>query len=137
MFIRRGRGGGRRPLVASHLPIKHKATPAERPAQGHQGRIVETAGRYGLDAEAEVPVANRRSVWFVPALCLPQRKPVHIEERVLQSATGESVPVYVPNRGNGRAGRHMWVSADDRAMWQELIGEKTPLPTAPPRTRTT
>jgi uncharacterized membrane-anchored protein len=25
----------------------------------------------------------------------------------------------------------MWVSADDRALWQELIGEKTPLSTAP------
>ncbi|MEZ7007806.1 hypothetical protein [Streptomyces sp. AD55] len=35
------------------------------------------------------------------------------------------------SRGNGRAGRHRWVSADDRARWQELIGEKAPLPTAP------
>ncbi|MDX2698387.1 competence protein CoiA family protein [Streptomyces ipomoeae] len=263
MFIRRGRVGGRRPLVASHLPITHKATPAESAQhRATKERIVETAGRYGLDAEAEVPVANRRSVsdavvtgpgglrigweiqyhhlgpssvhrrsvnavedgitplwvakdrtasligrapwarvddmpwkniidgkemvirggyrhlgcvsyvdldtsrstyethprslevrseqraplprqrrrrplwrdsrdWFVPALCLPQRKPVHIEDLVLQSATGESVPVYVPNRGNGRAGRHMWVSVDDRALGQELIGEKTPLPTAP------
>lgn len=69
--------------------------------------------------------------WFVPALCLPEEKPVFIEDLVLQSATGESVPVYVPNRGSGRAGRHMWVSADDCALWQELIGEKTPLPAAP------
>ncbi|MEU0832269.1 hypothetical protein [Streptomyces sp. NPDC005969] len=38
MFIRQGRVGGRRPLVASHLPITHKAT---------KERIVETAGRYG------------------------------------------------------------------------------------------
>ncbi|MEV6549557.1 hypothetical protein AB0M57_12725 [Streptomyces sp. NPDC051597] len=53
MFIRRGRVGGQRPLVASHLPITHKAT---------KERIVETAGRYGLDAEAEVHMANRRSV---------------------------------------------------------------------------
>ena len=68
----------------------------------------------------------------MPALCLPQRKPVHIEDLVLRSATGESVPVYVPSRGNGRAGRHMWVSADDRALWEELVGEKTPLPAAPP-----
>lgn len=67
----------------------------------------------------------------MPALCLPQRNPVYIEDLVLRSATGESVPVYVPSRGNGRAGRHMWVSADDRALWQELVGEKTPLPTVP------
>ncbi len=244
MFIRRGRVGGRRPLIASHLPITRKATPAESAQhKATKERVVETAARHGLDAEAEVPVANRRSVsdavvtgpgglrigweiqyhhlspssvhrrsvnavehgitplwvakdrtaslidrapwarvddmpwkdiadgkemvirggyrhlevwkcvpsserhclisegasycdaihadWFVPALCLPERKPVHIEDLVLRSATGESVPVYVPSRGNGRAGRHMWVSADDRALWQELIGEKAPLPTAP------
>ncbi|WP_237295701.1 MULTISPECIES: hypothetical protein [Streptomyces] len=244
MFIRRGRLGGRRPLVASHLPITHKATPAES-AQHKATKewIVETAGRYGLDAEAEVPIGNRRSIldavvagpggmrigweiqyhhlspssvhrrsvnavehgitplwvakdrtaslidrapwarvddmpwkdiadgkemvirggyrhlevwkcvpsserhclisegaghcgaihadWFVPALCLPEERPVLIEDLVLQSATGESVPVYVPNRGSGRAGPHMWVSADDSALWQELIGEKTPLPAAP------
>ncbi|MCX2922086.1 hypothetical protein [Streptomyces sp. NEAU-W12] len=69
--------------------------------------------------------------WFVPALCLPERKPVHIEELVPQSATGESVPVHVPSRGNGRAGRYMRVSADDRVLWQELIGEEAPVPTAP------
>ncbi|MFG3130522.1 hypothetical protein ACGFZU_22815 [Streptomyces tendae] len=244
MFIRRGRVGGRRPLVASHLPITHKATPAESAQhKATKERIVEAAGRYGLEAEAEVALANRRSVsdavvtgpnglrigweipyhhlspssvrrrsvnalehgvtplwvakdrpasligrapwarvddmpwkdiangeemvirggyrhlevwkcvpsserhclvsegashcgdihadWFVPALCLPQRRPVRIEDLVLQSATGESVPVYVPNRGNSRIGRHMWVSADDRALRQELIGERTPLPTAP------
>ncbi|WDO07465.1 hypothetical protein ME763_18335 [Streptomyces murinus] len=67
----------------------------------------------------------------MPALCLPEKKPVFIEDLVLQRATGESVPLYVPNRGSGRAGRHMWVSVEDRALWQELIGEKTPLPAAP------
>ncbi|WP_227025902.1 hypothetical protein [Streptomyces fodineus] len=244
MFIRRGRIGGRRPLVASHLPITHKATPTESAQhKATKERVVGTATRYGLDAEAEVPVANRRSVsdavvtgpdgirigweiqyhhlspssvhrrsvnavehgitplwvakdrtaslidrapwarvddmpwkdiadgkemlirggyrhlqvwkcvpsserhclvsegaghcgaihadWFVPALCLPEKKPVHIEDLVLQSATGESVPVYVPNRGSGRAGRHMWVPASDRALWEEIVGEKAPLPAAP------
>ncbi|MEU0378466.1 hypothetical protein ABZ093_14370 [Streptomyces cyaneofuscatus] len=244
MFIRRGRVGGRRPLVASHLPITHKATPEESAQhKATKERVVATAGRYGLDAEAEVPVANRRSVsdavvtgpaglrvgweiqyhylspssvhrrsvnavengitplwvakdrtaslidrapwarvddmpwrdiaggkemvirggyrhlevwrcvpsserhclvsegaghcgaihadWFVPALCLPERKPVLIEDLVLRSATGESVPVYVPSRGSGRAGRHMWVSAADRALWEEIVDEKTPLPTTP------
>lgn len=244
MFVRRGRVGGRRPLVASHLPITHKATPAESAQhKATKERVVETAARYGLDAESEVPVANRRTIsdavvtgpggkrigweiqyhhlspstvfrrsanavdhgitplwvakdrtaalidrapwarvddmpwkdiadgkemlirggyrhlevwkcvpsserhclvsdgaghcgeihadWFVPVLCLPERKPVHIEDLVVQSATGESVPVYVPSRGNGRAGRHMWVSAGDCARWEELVGEKEPLPTAP------
>ncbi|MEU9603941.1 hypothetical protein [Streptomyces sp. NPDC048057] len=243
MFVRRGRVGGRRPLVASHLPITHRATPAESAQhRATKERVVETAARCGLAAEAEVPLAHRRGVsdavvtgpdgvrigweiqyhhispssvhrrtanaleqgitplwvakdrtaslidrapwarvddmpwkdiadgkemvirggyrhlevwkcvpssdrhcldsegaghcgaihadWFVPALCLPQRKPVHIEDLVVRSATGESVPVRVPDRRDGRTGRHMWVSADDRALWQELIGEKTPLPTA-------
>lgn len=244
MFIRRGRVGGRRPLVASHLPVTHKATPAE--SEQHKAtkeRIVETASRYGLDADVEVPTANRRSIsdalvtgpggirigweiqyhhlspssvhrrsvnavqqditplwvakdrtaslidrapwarvddmawkdiaggkemvirggyrhlqvwkcvassdrhclvtdgaghcgavhadWFLPALCLPEEKAVHLEDLVLSSATGESVPVYVPNRGSGRAGRHMWVSAADCERWREMVGEKTPLPVAP------
>lgn len=69
----------------------------------------------------------------MPALCLPEKKPVCIEDLdlVLQSATGESVPVYVPGRGSGRAGRHMWVSAADRALWEEIVNEKTPLPAVP------
>ncbi|WP_234342948.1 hypothetical protein [Streptomyces fulvoviolaceus] len=244
MFIRRGRVGGRRPLVASHLPITHKATPAESAQhKATKERVVETASRCGLDAEAEVSTANRRSVsdalvtgpggirigweiqyhhispssvhrrsvnavqheitplwvakdrtaslidrapwarvddmpwkditdgkemvirggyhylqvwkcvpssdrhcsltegaghcggihaeWFLPALCHPEKKPVQIEDLVLSSATGESVPVYVPNRGSGRAGRHMWVPADDCELWRELVGEKAPLPVVP------
>ncbi|WP_257134779.1 hypothetical protein [Streptomyces sp. wa1063] len=54
--------------------------------------------------------------WFVPALCLPEKKLVFIEDLVLQSATDESVPVYVHNRGSGRAGLLMWVAADDCAL---------------------
>lgn len=69
--------------------------------------------------------------WFVPALCLSQKKPVFIEDLVLRSATGQSVPVYVPSRGSGRAGRHMWVPAADRALWEEIVDEKTTLPAAP------
>jgi len=244
MFIRRGRVGGRRPLVASHLPITHKATPAESAQhKATKERIVAAASRCGLNAETEAATANRRTVsdalitgpggirigweiqyhhispssvhrrsvnavqhditplwvakdrtaslidrapwarvddmpwkdiddgkemvirggyrhlqvwkcvpssdrhcllseggghcsaihadWFVPALCLPEKKPVCIEDLVLSSATGESVPVYVPSRGSGRAGRHMWVPADDCDLWRELVGEKVPLPVAP------
>lgn len=69
--------------------------------------------------------------WFVLALCLLEMKPVHVEDLVLRSATGESVPVYVPNRGGGRASRHMWVSAGHRAVWEELVREKLSLPAAP------
>ncbi|MDT0453423.1 hypothetical protein [Streptomyces hesseae] len=246
MFIRRGRVGGRRPLVASHLPVTHRATPAE--SEQHKAtkeRIVETASRYGLEADAEVPTANRRSIsdalvtgpggirigweiqyhhlspssvhrrsvnavqnrvtplwvakdrtaslidrapwarvddmpwkeiaggremvirggyrylqtwkcapsspricpvtdgaghceqlhseWFLPALCHPEKKAVQLEDLVLSSATGDSVPVYVPNRGGGRAGRHMWVPAADCRLWQEMTGQTDPLPTAEPQ----
>lgn len=105
MFIRRGRVGGRRPLVASHLPITHKATPAEsaqRWVPPPPGLEVLTEQRTPLP-----PQRGRRALcamhadWFVPALCLPEKKSVHIEDLILQSATGESVPVYVPSRGNG------------------------------------
>ncbi|MEV5596401.1 hypothetical protein [Streptomyces sp. NPDC052496] len=244
MFVRRGRVGGRRPLVASHLPITHRATPAESAQhKATKERIVETASRSGLGAVAEASTANRRTIsdalvtgpggrrigweiqyhhlspssvhrrsvnavqhqitplwvakdrtaslidrapwarvddmpwrdiaggkemvirggyrylqvwkcvtscdrhcpvnegaghcgnvhaeWFLPALCQPEKKPVHLEDLVVSSATGESVPVYVPNRGNGRAGRHMWVPAADCERWQALVGEKVPLPLAP------
>jgi hypothetical protein len=63
MFIRRGRVSGRRPLVASHLPVTHKPTPAE--SEQHRAtkeRVVDTAVGYGLEAETEVCTSNRRSV---------------------------------------------------------------------------
>ncbi|MET9292282.1 hypothetical protein [Streptomyces sp. NPDC003077] len=87
--------------------------------------------RHRLDSEGVGHCGAMHADWFLPALCSPQRKPVHVEYLVLRSATGESVPVYVPSRGNGRAGRRMWVSADDRALWDEIVGERTPLPEAP------
>ncbi|MFD3413457.1 hypothetical protein [Streptomyces cyaneofuscatus] len=37
----------------------------------------------------------------------------------------------MPSRRSGRAGRHMWVSAADRALWEEIVDEKAPLPTTP------
>lgn len=241
MFVRRGRVGGRRPLVAAHLPITHKPTPAESDQhKATKERVVETAERYGLSADAEVGMPHRRAVtdavvtgptgirigweiqysplgpsgvrrrsvvaidnditplwvaksdradlidrapwarvddmpwreivsgsemvirggyrhlqvwrclpssplhcldtkgaghcdsihyeWFLPALCDPPKPPVVIEDLVLTSATGDSVPVFVPSRGGGRAGRHMWVPSSDCQTWRELTGQWEPLP---------
>ncbi|MFE4051282.1 hypothetical protein [Streptomyces sp. YIM B13518] len=125
----------RAPWVRDDMPWKDIADGKEMVICGGYRHLevwkcVPSSERHCLVSEGSGHCGVIHADWFVPALCLPQRKPVHIEDLVLQSATGESVPVYVPDRGNGRAGRHMWVSADDRVLWQELIGEKTPLPTA-------
>ncbi len=241
MFVRRGRVGGRSPLVAAHLPITHKPTPAESDQhKATKERIVETAEGYGLTAGAEVAMPNRRGItdavvtgpsgirigweiqysplspssvhrrsiiavehditplwvtkddraalidrapwarvddmswreiadgsemvirggyrhlqvwrclssgalpcldnggighcgaihadWFLPALCDPPKPPVQIEDLILASATGDSLPVFVPSRGGGRAGRHMWVPRTDCRTWRELTGQWDPLP---------
>ncbi len=94
-------------------------------------KCVPSSERHCLLSEGAGHCGAIHADWFVPALCLPEKKPVCIEDLVLQSATGESVPVYVPSRGSGRAGRHMWVSAADRALWEEIVDEKTPLPAVP------
>ncbi|MGW1538559.1 hypothetical protein [Streptomyces aureus] len=65
MFIRRGRVSGRRPLVAAHLPVTHKPTPAESDQhKATKERVVETALRHGLEATPESPVrgATGRSI---------------------------------------------------------------------------
>ncbi|MEU8539993.1 hypothetical protein AB0C52_08360 [Streptomyces sp. NPDC048717] len=94
-------------------------------------KCVASSERHCLVSEGAGHCGAIHADWFVPALCLPEKKPVFIEDLVLRSATGENVPVYVPGRIGGRAGRHMWVSAADRALWEEIGDEKTPLPAAP------
>lgn len=247
MFIRRGRVNGRRPLVASHLPVTHRATPAESAQhKATKERVVDIAVRNGLTAVVEAPLrgpagrgvadavvtgpagsaigweiqyyplspsgVHRRSVraresgvtplwvtksdraalidrapwarvddmpwkdisdgremlilggyrylqswlcqagsdrhclesegaghcgafhadWFLPALCVPPKAPVHIEDLVLTTAYGQSLAVFVPGRSNTRAGRHMWVPADDCHRWQDMADETGELPDVAP-----
>ncbi|MFC9245114.1 hypothetical protein ACFT7S_14120 [Streptomyces sp. NPDC057136] len=94
-------------------------------------KCVASSERHCLLTDGAGHCGGVHSDWFVPAQCLPEKKAVHLEDLVLSSATGESAPVYVPNRGSGRAGRHTWVSAADCERWREMVGEKTPLPEAP------
>ncbi|WP_162929197.1 hypothetical protein [Streptomyces sp. YIM 130001] len=91
-------------------------------------RCVPSSDRHCLLSEGAGHCGGMHADWFLPALCQLERKPVHLEDLVVSSATGESVPVYVPNRGSGRAGRHMRVTATDRDLWKELVGEKKSLP---------
>ncbi|MER7982647.1 hypothetical protein [Streptomyces sp. NPDC095817] len=245
MFVRRGRTLGRRPLVAAHLPVTHKPTPAESDQhKATKERVVATALRHGLDAAAESPLGGprgrsvadalvtgpdgikigweiqyyhlgtsgvyqrslkargngvtplwvtkstraalidrapwarvddmpwreiaggremlirggfrylqtwrctRSSVrqcldnggagncdgvhhdWFLPALCEPSKPAIHIEDLVLTSATGETLPVFVPHRHNPKSGRHMWVPVQDCTLWTDLDGH-TRLPDVP------
>ncbi|MFE4371823.1 hypothetical protein ACFRMN_27070 [Streptomyces sp. NPDC056835] len=94
-------------------------------------KCVPSSDRHCLLSDGAGHCGGLHSDWFVPALCEPEKKAVHLEDLVLSSATGESVPVYVPNRGSGRAGRHMWVPSADCRRWRELIGEKELLLDAP------
>ncbi|MFF4567562.1 hypothetical protein [Streptomyces sp. NPDC001435] len=244
MFVRRGRVGGRRPLVAAHLPVTHKPSAAETDQhKATKERVVATALRHGLEASAEQPVrgtggrgvadalvtgpdgtrigweiqyyplspsaVHRRSVkardngvmplwvtksdraalidrapwarvddmdwqdiadgremlirggfrhlqtwrcvpssvrhclegsgghcgsihadWFLPALCEPPKPPIHIEDLIVTSATGESLAVFVPSRHNPRTGRHMWVPVKDCSTWKDMAGP-TRLPKEP------
>ncbi|MFI9176106.1 hypothetical protein [Streptomyces lincolnensis] len=69
MFIRHGRVGGRRPLVAAHLPVTHKPTPAESDQhKATKERIVATALDYGLDATTETSTRGPGGRSIVDAL---------------------------------------------------------------------
>ncbi|MER5932758.1 hypothetical protein [Streptomyces sp. NPDC002054] len=94
-------------------------------------KCVPSSNRHCLLSDGAGHCGGVHSDWFVPALCEPEKRAVHLEDLVLESATRESVPVYVPNRGSGRAGRHMWVPSADCERWRELIGEEEPLPDFP------
>ncbi|MFE7611634.1 hypothetical protein [Streptomyces celluloflavus] len=71
--------------------------------------------------------------WFLRALCHPEKQPVQLEDLVLSSATGNSVPACVPNRGGGRAGRRMWSPTDFCQTWQELTGQAASLSAEEPQ----
>jgi hypothetical protein len=136
MFIRRGRVGGRRPLVASHLPITHKATPAESAQHNAtKERIVETAGRYGLDAEAEVPIGNRRcildAVVFGPGglrigweIQYHHLSPSSVHRRSVNAVEHGITPLWVAkDRTASLVDRAPWARVDDMP-WKDIADGK-------------
>lgn len=65
-------------------------------------KCVVSGERHCLPAEGAGHCGAVHSDWFLPALCLPEKQAVHLEDLVLSGATGESAPVDVPDRGTPR-----------------------------------
>ncbi|WP_051732828.1 hypothetical protein [Kitasatospora phosalacinea] len=61
--------------------------------------------------------------WYLPALCLPRRPPIEVDELVGASAAGELVPMRVPLQSDASAVARMWVPAADRDRWRETFAE--------------
>jgi hypothetical protein len=136
MFIRRGRIGGRRPLVASHLPVTHKATPAE--SEQHKAtkeRVVDTAVGYGLEADTEVCTSNRRSIsdavvtgpdglrigWEIQYHRL---SPSSVHRRSVNAVDHGITPLWVAkDRTASLIDRAPWVRVDDMP-WKDIAGGK-------------
>ncbi|MGW7706283.1 hypothetical protein [Streptomyces sp. NPDC054771] len=53
-------------------------------------KCVPSSDRHCLLSDGAGHCGGVHSDWFVPALCEPERKAVHLEDLVLESATGES-----------------------------------------------
>jgi len=60
--------------------------------------------------------------WRLPVDCVPRRPLVTIDDLVVGSAHRRYVPVVIPTRRDPRVGRHMWVSPDEYAAWQDIAG---------------
>lgn len=92
MFIRRARVGGRYPLVAAHLPITHKPTPAESDQhKATKERIVQAAVQFGLSADAEVGLPSRRGVTDA-MVTGPMRRPDRLGDPVLPTQSQQRPP---------------------------------------------
>lgn len=128
--------GGRRPLVASHLPITHKATPAESAQhKATKERIVETASRSGMGADAEVSTANRRTVsdalitgpggirigWEIQYHHI---SPTSVHRRSVNAVQHEITPLRVAkDRTASLIDRAPWARVDDM-LWKKIADGK-------------
>lgn len=60
--------------------------------------------------------------WDLPALCIPPKPTPELDQLVLTSATGSWVPMRIPDPRDARLTARMWVPAQDRARWREIVG---------------
>jgi hypothetical protein len=70
--------------------------------------------------------------WDLPALCIPQKRHTEIDELVTASADGEYVPMRIPGQSDPHSYSRMWVSADDRDEWLNIVGPENEPTTTPP-----
>ncbi|MFG2530090.1 hypothetical protein [Streptomyces sp. NPDC048516] len=64
--------------------------------------------------------------WDLPALCLPPKPTLQLDELVVTSATGSWVPMRIPDPRDARLAARMWVPEQDRARWREIVGPPEP-----------
>ncbi len=69
--------------------------------------------------------------WDLPALCIPQKPTPGVDDLVITSATGDWVPMRIPNPEDPQITSRMWVPAPDRALWREITAEPEPDITEP------
>ncbi|MFG2441198.1 hypothetical protein [Streptomyces sp. NPDC048508] len=60
--------------------------------------------------------------WDLPALCIPPKPTPQLDQLILTSATGTWVPMRIPDPRDARLTARMWVPAQDRARWRDIIG---------------
>lgn len=66
--------------------------------------------------------------WYLPDLCIPQRRPMAVDALVVASADGTYVPLSLPGRHDSRTTTRMWVPAEDRETWSTIVDDTTPEP---------
>ncbi|MER8159992.1 hypothetical protein [Streptomyces sp. NPDC094472] len=82
--------------------------------------------------ESDFSACGRLHVhWDLPALCIPEKRHTEVDELVTTSADGEYVPMRIPSQDDPRNYARMWVPAEDRDQWLDIIGPDDEPGTAP------
>ncbi len=68
--------------------------------------------------------------WDLPALCIPEKPHTQVDRLVASTANGEHVPMRIPSQRDPRSVSRMWVPAEDRTEWQNIVGPEQELPPA-------
>jgi hypothetical protein len=69
------------------------------------------------------------ALWDLPALCIPPKPAPGVDDLVVTSATGQWVPMRIPDPANARITARMWVPEQDRGRWRDIVGPPEPAAT--------